>query len=262
MKTIFKVLVFVLAVASLGALAIFFAPGKNVPVVEVPDQEENNREQLLLDEEYCNQYDPQDCPQKCVVCPPCEVCSSIQCRAAESCAAMGFDKNWYKENATPVETRPVPDGGGGQAPNAGMANPASVYCVDQGGRLEVREGEGGQFGICVLSDGRQCEEWEFFRTKACGAAGADDSGADNQACGIENCHGMDIKCGPNPAQMCTMEYRLGDKCRQYAKCDIVNGKCQQISNAAFDACKACVQKCEADFANDPMKAFDCESNCE
>lgn len=255
MKTIFRVLVFVLAVALLGALAIFFAPGKNVPVVEAPDQEENNREQLLLDEEYCNQYDPQDCPQKCVVCPPCEVCGSIQCRAAESCAAMGFDENWYKENVMPIEK---------PAPNAGMANPASVYCIDQGGRLEIKDEAGGQYGICVLSDGRQCDEWEFFRTQKCGIDGANGAGAapDDQVCGRENCHGLEIVCGANPAQICTMEYQLGDKCLRYVNCGIVNGVCQQISNAAFDACKACVQKCEADFAGDPMKAFDCESKCE
>lgn len=44
-----------------------------------------------------------------------------------------------------------------------MANPASVYCTQQGGRLEIRKGDGGDAGFCHLPDGRVVEEWEFFR---------------------------------------------------------------------------------------------------
>jgi hypothetical protein len=81
------------------------------------------------------------------------------------------------------------------------------------------------------------------------------------SCGIENCHGLDIVCGKNPAQMCTEMYQLGDKCRQFAECGAVNGACQQIENPRFTACKLCAQKCDRDFPNDPDKAFTCESNC-
>ncbi|WP_240554510.1 putative hemolysin [Acetobacter cibinongensis] len=51
----------------------------------------------------------------------------------------------------------------------GMANPASVHCVDAGGRLEIRTGKAGQYGICHLPDGRSCEEWSYFRTGECSA---------------------------------------------------------------------------------------------
>lgn len=55
------------------------------------------------------------------------------------------------------------DTGGGPQP-IGMANPASVHCQDQGGRLEIRTNpDGGQTGWCHLPDGRVIEEWEFFR---------------------------------------------------------------------------------------------------
>lgn len=47
----------------------------------------------------------------------------------------------------------------------GMPNPASVYCQQQGGRLEIREGPSGQTGYCHLPDGRIVEEWELFRTR-------------------------------------------------------------------------------------------------
>lgn len=80
-------------------------------------------------------------------------------------------------------------------------------------------------------------------------------------CGIENCHGLDIVCGANPADTCTMMYQLGDTCRQFAECGQVDGVCQQIENPQFTACKHCVQKCEADFPNDSEKAFACESTC-
>lgn len=47
-----------------------------------------------------------------------------------------------------------------------IANPASVFCVEQGGQVEIVEGEGGQQGICVLPDGTRVDEWEFYRSNA------------------------------------------------------------------------------------------------
>ncbi len=49
-------------------------------------------------------------------------------------------------------------------PAAGIANPASVYCEEHEGKVEIRTGEdGGQIGICIFEDGSECEEWAFFR---------------------------------------------------------------------------------------------------
>jgi putative hemolysin len=45
-----------------------------------------------------------------------------------------------------------------------IANPASVYCEEQGGTVVFRlDEEGGQRGICVFDDGSECDEWEFYR---------------------------------------------------------------------------------------------------
>lgn len=45
-----------------------------------------------------------------------------------------------------------------------MANPASVYCEDNGGTLEIRTGaDGGEYGVCIFDDGSECEEWAYFR---------------------------------------------------------------------------------------------------
>ena len=49
-------------------------------------------------------------------------------------------------------------------PAAGLANPASVHCEEEGGRLELRtDASGGQYGVCIFEDGSECEEWAFFR---------------------------------------------------------------------------------------------------
>lgn len=49
-----------------------------------------------------------------------------------------------------------------------MANPASVYCEQNGGKLEIRTApDGGQKGYCKFNDGSECEEWAYFR-KECG----------------------------------------------------------------------------------------------
>ncbi|OGY48419.1 MAG: hypothetical protein A2663_01680 [Candidatus Buchananbacteria bacterium RIFCSPHIGHO2_01_FULL_46_12] len=70
--------------------------------------------------------------------------------------------------------------------NTGLANPASVFCQDHGGRLKIKteesglprrsadlsaetqivkaEGaEAGQFGLCIFNDDTRCEEWAYFR---------------------------------------------------------------------------------------------------
>ena len=54
-------------------------------------------------------------------------------------------------------------GPGGTAEVAGMPNPASVHCADEGGKLDIRTETGGEVGYCIFDDGSECEEWAFFR---------------------------------------------------------------------------------------------------
>jgi len=45
-----------------------------------------------------------------------------------------------------------------------MPNPASVFCEENGGKLEISADESGaQFGVCIFDDGSECDEWAFFR---------------------------------------------------------------------------------------------------
>lgn len=48
----------------------------------------------------------------------------------------------------------------------GIANPASQYCVDQGGELELVDETAGQVGYCTLPDGTRIEEWELFNSQS------------------------------------------------------------------------------------------------
>lgn len=56
----------------------------------------------------------------------------------------------------------------------GMANPASKYCVEQGGKLEIVKEANGEVGYCHLANGQTVEEWAFFRQsqKQCVPEGA------------------------------------------------------------------------------------------
>ncbi|WP_010111561.1 DUF333 domain-containing protein [Acinetobacter sp. P8-3-8] len=45
----------------------------------------------------------------------------------------------------------------------GLANPASQYCVGQGGKLEIVKEANGEVGYCHLANGEKVEEWALFR---------------------------------------------------------------------------------------------------
>jgi putative hemolysin len=45
----------------------------------------------------------------------------------------------------------------------GIANPASEFCVAQGGTIEIVDDPSGQLGYCNLPDGTRIEEWAYYR---------------------------------------------------------------------------------------------------
>ncbi|WP_198553496.1 MULTISPECIES: DUF333 domain-containing protein [unclassified Shewanella] len=44
-----------------------------------------------------------------------------------------------------------------------LANPASTYCVAQGGTLSIESEEDGQVGYCTLPSGERVEEWQLYK---------------------------------------------------------------------------------------------------
>ena len=83
----------------------------------------------------------------------------------------------------------------------------------------------------------------------------------SEKCGIENCHGLDITCGPNVPDACTMIYMAGDNCRQFVSCRTINGQCKLEATPKFESCKSCVEKCELDYKDSQIGFFECESKC-
>jgi predicted secreted protein/putative hemolysin len=64
-----------------------------------------------------------------------------------------------QQTVTPPVTTPAP---------SGLANPASVYCGQAGGSLEIKkDATGGEYGMCTFKNGTSCEEWGLFRGEGC-----------------------------------------------------------------------------------------------
>ena len=101
-----------------------------------------------------------------------------------------------------------------------LPNPASVYCEEQGGTVEIRtEADGGQYGVCIFSDGSECDEWAFFRGECQpGESLGDEAGIANPASVYCEEQGgtLDLESG-----MCT--FADGSQCEEWA---FFRGDCQ------------------------------------
>jgi hypothetical protein len=54
------------------------------------------------------------------------------------------------------------------APPAGgeqitLPNPAAQFCEEQGGDYDIREGDKGMVGVCVMPDGSELDAWSYYR---------------------------------------------------------------------------------------------------
>ena len=66
----------------------------------------------------------------------------------------------YRSNNTNSETSTEESTG----TTVWMANPASVFCEEQGGTVNiVKDEEGNESGMCKLADGTEVDEWEYYR---------------------------------------------------------------------------------------------------
>jgi len=70
------------------------------------------------------------------------------------------------------QTTPTPAPVTTETHQANMPNPASVFCEQQGNKLEIRTAaDGSQSGVCIFPDGSECDEWAYFRG-VCGPSSA------------------------------------------------------------------------------------------
>ena len=45
-----------------------------------------------------------------------------------------------------------------------IANPAAEYCKKMNNQYEIRAAaDGSQYGVCILPDGTECDEWAYYR---------------------------------------------------------------------------------------------------
>ena len=49
-----------------------------------------------------------------------------------------------------------------------LANPAATFCIDSGAQYEIRDGDNGQSGVCILPDGTEQDAWDYFRAEHTG----------------------------------------------------------------------------------------------
>jgi putative hemolysin len=111
--------------------------------------------------------------------------------------------------------------------NANMPNPASVYCEENGGTLEIREDEsGGQVGYCQFPDGSECEEWAFYRGE-CQPGDSLEGNANmpNPASVYceENGGALDMREDESGGQVGYCQFPDGSECEEWA---FFRGECQ------------------------------------
>ena len=100
---------------------------------------------------------------------------------------------------------------------ADMPNPASAFCEEQGGRVDIRTGdEGGQVGVCVFTDGSECDEWAFFRGEC--APGTGEVGMPNPASVYCEAQGgtVDIRTDDGGGQVGVCVFTDGSECDEWA----------------------------------------------
>jgi putative hemolysin len=96
---------------------------------------------------------------------------NLFCLAGLVLGATGCQSTPVSDDAAPIEGQTVTEENSAAsttppAPTtpAGIPNPAAVYCVEHGGKVEIRkDSSGAEYGICVFPDGSECDEWAFFR---------------------------------------------------------------------------------------------------
>jgi len=76
-------------------------------------------------------------------------------------------------------------------------------------------------------------------------------------CGVSNCHGP-VECGER-VDACTMEYRLGDLCREFASCEETSKGCELSTTKKYDTCIKCIDTCTQ--IENPQESFSCEDRC-
>ncbi len=122
-----------------------------------------------------------------------------------------------------------------------MPNPASVYCEQQGYTLEIRTAsDGSQSGVCIFSDGSECDEWAYYRRECTPAT--QDASLPNPASVFCEQQGytLELRTAPDGSQGGACVFPDGSECDEWA---YFRGECGPASqnptteNKAVEAAK-------------------------
>ncbi|MCK9581532.1 MAG: DUF333 domain-containing protein [Methanoregula sp.] len=138
---------------------------------------------------------------------------------------LAFSAGCTQQTATPATTTQAP---------AGLANPASVYCGEVGGTLEImKDATGGEYGMCNFANGTTCEEWALFRGEGCNA-GVTASTTTAPAIGMAN--PASVACGDAGGKTEIMKDATG---AEYGMCTFTNGtSCEEWALFRGEGCNA------------------------
>jgi putative hemolysin len=139
-----KLLLFLICFFITGCIHAEIQPNQNVKT-EIPSSQSNMNTLPNPASAYCEQQGYQ-----------------LEIRIADDGSQSGFcifsdgsecdEWAYYRGECTPTPG------------SSNLPNPASVYCEQQGFKLEIRTSpDGSQTGFCKFPDGGECDEWVYFR---------------------------------------------------------------------------------------------------
>lgn len=139
-----------------------------------------------------------------------------------------------------------------------LGNPASQNCVAKGGSVAIETNpQGGQYGVCLFDDNRQCEEWAMLRGE-CPTGGLKVTGYATPAaryCAITGGQYTVTGASNTPAERGTCALPDGRTCTAISH---YQGACAQPAPAAVEAAggKGPAQVIKAGFACANGKSID------
>lgn len=109
-----------------------------------------------------------------------------------------------------------------------LPNPASVFCEQQGYKLEIRTAaDGSQTGACVFPDGSECDEWAYFRGEC---APASQGGSMPNPASVfceQQGNTLEIRTAADGSQTGVCIFPDGSECDEWA---YFRGECQPAIN--------------------------------
>jgi putative hemolysin len=115
----------------------------------------------------------------------------------------------------------------------GMPNPASVYCEQQGFKVEIRTAaDGNQAGFCLFPDGSECDEWTYFRGECTPASSTGSMPNPASAYCVEQGYKSEIRTAADGSQGGVCIFPDGSVCDEW---EFFRGDCAPSGSTQYDS---------------------------